>query len=530
MPLPVTPFMWAGAALPLLLLLYLLVRRQWPAVNASAAAALAAFVVAFMQYRAPLGLLLGEAGKGLWNSASIIAVTVTAILMYEVSREAGGFAAIQRDLTRLIPDRLLQVLALGWCFTSFLQGPSGFGVPIAVTAPLLIGIGVAPLWAVLVPLMAHAWANTFGTLALAWEALAQQTSLGADPAAYQQAALWTGTLTGLLCLLAGGLICWQYRGLAGLKRGLPAVLILGGIQAGGQLLLCRITPILCAVLPTTVALGAAFALGRLPRYARRYDETSPMFKEEGAPRAENARLSLHEALLPYYALVGISVFVLLTPPVASFLGTWKMSLSFAASATGHGFNNPAAPAYGPVAWLTHSAAFLLAASLLSGGYFARKGLIGREGARRIMANTLRKSLPASLSVALLLVMSKVMSGSGQVDVLAGGTAAAAGGLYALLAPLVGTLGAFMSSSNVSSNILFGAFQESVARMIHKDPALILAAQTSGGAIGTMFSPSKVLLGTTTAGIVGQEGAIIRRLLGIALAAALLMGLIVLAFA
>ena len=39
---------------------------------------------------------------------------------------------------------------MGWIFESFLQGITGFGVPVAVGAPLLIGIGMKPVWAVVI--------------------------------------------------------------------------------------------------------------------------------------------------------------------------------------------------------------------------------------------------------------------------------------------------------------------------------------------------------------------------------------------
>ena len=524
MALPVNFLTWSGAALSILMLVYLLVWRQWSAVQASAAGALVALGIAFVLFSASPELIGVEVGKGVWNSLSIIAVIFPAILIYEVSKEVGGFSTIQYELSHLIPDKLLQVMALGWCFSSFLQGPSGFGVPIAVTAPLLIGIGVKPFWAVLVPLMAHAWANTFGTLALAWEALVQQTSLTSDAALYWQTAWTTGLLTGMLCLLAGLILCWQYSGLTGLRRGWPAVLVIGLIQAGGQLLLSQITPTLSVVVPTTLALGAAFVLGRVPRYARTYDDASSMLMEVRDQVGKQVDLTIHEALLPYYFLVGISVFVLLTPGVNSSLALFQMSVSFPETASGLGFVNKAQPVYGPIAWFVHSGFFLLIAAVLSIAYFVSRGKLQGEGVKRILGDTTRKSVPAAISVALLLVMSKVMTGSGQVDVLARGTAAATGQYYALLAPLVGTLGAFMSSSNVSSNILFGQFQESMAQFTHKSLSATLAAQTSGAAIGTMISPSKVLLGTTTAGIVGQEGMIIKKLLVIGLFASGLMGL------
>ena len=537
MNLPVDALTWTGAALPIVVLLVLLVYRRWSAVEAGSIGAVAAIIVACTLYRTPADVLAGEIAKAVWNSVSILAVIFPAILIYEVNREAGSFKVIERELARLIPDKLLQILTIGWCFSSFLQGPSGFGVPIAVTAPLLISISVRPLWAVLIPLLAHAWANTFGTLALAWEALVQQTGISGD--AYWQAAWWTGILTGMLCLLAGGAICWFYGGLAALRRGCPAVLLLGGIQAGGQLLLSQIAPTLSTVIATSAAMGAAFWLARTRLYRQPAMETSPILSGPKtvipAPAAANGekeprRLTFHEAMLPYYLLVAISIFVLLTPPVTRFLGQWQTGFSFPETVTGYGVVNPAHAVYSPVSWLTHSGFFLLLSAVLSALYFAARGCLGRAGVGRSLRDSTRKFAPAAISTAFLLVMSKVMGGSGQVDVLARGTAVVAGDFFILLSPMVGMIGSFMSASNVSSNILFGQFQASIASLTGKSSVLFLAAQTSGGAIGTMLSPSKILLGTTTANIVGSEGEIIRKLLGIACVAAVLTGVIVFVFA
>ena len=85
----------------------------------------------------------------------------------------------------------------------------------------------------------------------------------------------------------------------------------------------------------------------------------------------------------------------------------------------------------------------------------------------------------------------------------------------------------MTASNLSSNILFGGFQQQIALMPGLDKAPLLAAQTVGGAVGSMLSPSKILLGTTSVGILGQEGAVMRKVIGLALFLCMLMGMAVL---
>lgn len=532
---PVTLLTWAGAALPVILLVIMLVFLKRSAVQSAVAGLAAAALVGVVLFQAS-GFVIGvESLKGLWSSVSILLVIFPAIMLYEASREVGGFETIRRELTRVVPNRLLQVLALGWGFTSFLQGPSGFGVPVAVVAPLLMGIGVKPLWAVVIPLMGQAWGNTFGTLGLAWDALAQQCSADVNLASV---AVWTGIFIWMLNACTGVLICWFHSGLAGLRRGWPAVLAITLVQGGGQLLLVPFSTALCNAIPATLALAIIPLLARMPRYATDSSEPNNFFAattstpdfapaKESTPVSGVPLLGIHQAMLPYYLLVGIMLPILLVPAISGPLSAWKTGFSFPETITGYDFVNKASTGYSPVTWLTHSGFFLLVAVLLAGLAYTRSGLLSTQGWSRIGRNTLKKSIPSAVSVALLLMMSKVMGGSGQVEVLAQGTAAVAGGFYGLLAPVVGGLGAFMSSSNVSSNILFGQFQESMARLTGQSDALILAAQTSGAAAGTMISPSKVLLGTTTAGIVGQEGEVIKRLVLPVLFLSVLMGVIVL---
>jgi lactate permease len=87
------------------------------------------------------------------------------------------------------------------------------------------------------------------------------------------------------------------------------------------------------------------------------------------------------------------------------------------------------------------------------------------------------------------------------------------------------LGAFMTSSNMASNILFGEFQLTTAKILSLNVAAILGAQTAGGAIGNTICPGNVILGTTTAGILGQEGVVLKKVLPITVTAAVIVGAI-----
>ena len=54
---------------------------------------------------------------------------------------------------------------------------------------------------------------------------------------------------------------------------------------------------------------------------------------------------------------------------------------------------------------------------------------------------------------------------------------------------------------------------------------ILGAQTAGGSIGTSIAPGNIVLGTTTASILGSEGKVLRKIMPFALILAFIFGLI-----
>jgi lactate permease len=97
--------------------------------------------------------------------------------------------------------------------------------------------------------------------------------------------------------------------------------------------------------------------------------------------------------------------------------------------------------------------------------------------------------------------------------LAGLIAGAAGGAWPLLAPIVGSLGSFISGSATFSNMMFSLFQFSVARQVGAPETLILALQALGANAGNMICVLNVVAASSVVGLHGQEGRIIRFTLG-----------------
>jgi lactate permease len=70
----------------------------------------------------------------------------------------------------------------------------------------------------------------------------------------------------------------------------------------------------------------------------------------------------------------------------------------------------------------------------------------------------------------------------------------------------------MTGSNTNSNVVFAVLQQRTAELLGYRIPTILAAQTTGGAIGSVIAPTKIVVGASTAGMDGEEGMVLRSLL------------------
>ncbi len=529
MSIPVNVFMWVMAFLPILLLLILMIVFQWGATEAAPVGLLVSVFTGIVFYKADIQLIAAESAKGIWNALVILLIVWTAILMYQVGDEAKAFLVIRNGMRKLLPNELLLVFAMGWVFESFLQGITGFGVPVVVGAPLLIGIGVSPLWAVAIPLLGQSWGNTFGTLAAAWDSLVMSTGLTAGSETYLITALWTAGFIAFWNLIVGIAICWLYGKGKALKKGFPAALIIAVIQGGGEILLSQANTTISCFVPSVIALLVLLLLGRTSFYNREWRvEESPIMKREQGEESKKDTLpdmTLLQAFVPYILLSVISMAVLLITPINSFLQQFQFGFAFPETSTGYGYVTEAVESFSALAVFTHASMFLFLSSVIGLIYYKCHGWIGKNGVGRILKKSVCMTMSSGMAVIGLVIMSRIMGGTGQITVLAEGIANVLGKAYVILAPFIGLLGTFMTGSNMSSNILFGDFQMTTASILEVNAAAVLGAQSAGGAIGSAISPSKIILGTTTVNIPGKEGEVMKRLILITVSATIAMGLL-----
>lgn len=482
---------WVLAFVPIVLLLFLMVKVQLPAYKAAPFSLALAIGVGLIVYKAAPLLILKEMVNGVGNSISIILIIFTAILIYEVTYEAKAFGSLRIMLRKIAPNELVRILGLGMVFVSFIQGVTGFGVPVAVTAPLLIEMGLSPVWAVVLPLVGHSWAGTFGTLAAAWLALVSQS--GVDGALLNEAGFYAGIFLWIINVWGGMTICWFYGKSKGIKKGFVAVLIISLIQGGGELVLTQINGSIASFLPGCIALIAFLFINKLPMYRDVWciDDSSIMDRKRQSMEDSFINMKPFEMFFPYIVMTVVTLVILLSPFIP----------------------------------FSHPSIFLFISAISGYLFYAGRGYINKGRWMFISKRAVRKTLPPSIAVVSLVMLSKVMDGTGQIDVLAKGAAMLLGANYAFIAPTVGLLGSFITSSNLSSNILFSRFQLTTAELLSLSPGVLLGAQTGGASLGTAFTPSNIVLGATTANITGEEGKILNKTLPFIIGITIFFGLL-----
>jgi lactate permease len=377
--------------------------------------------------------------------------------------------------------------------------------------------------------LAHAWARFFGTLGVGWLALLRVANVeDVIRAAYESALLIL-----IPTYLGGLLVVWLYGKGPAVRHAWPLVLILGTILGVGQLLVALISPELSTFLAAAVALLALYPLSRWKRFGdpiQGIPNRPAMVERQVSEQTEAAPvMSLSMSFLPYVVLTAVTLSVLLIPSLNAALRQVRIGLPFPGVETGFGVKNAAVASYAPIAPFTHPGAMLLITAVIiwvvykSGGYYRAWAVIHKS--ESIWSGLLVDAVPASVPVIAFLVTSRILDHSGQVLTLAYGIAAASPPLvYAGLASVIGALGAFMTSSSTASCVLFGAVQASVAQLHGLSRETIIAAQAAGSAYGNAIAPANIVLGTSIAGVKGQEGAVLRQTMPWTILVAVLTGL------
>ncbi|MFN4160556.1 MAG: L-lactate permease [Stenotrophomonas sp.] len=505
------------AALPVLVFLLALTVLRLKGLTAALLAVLVSAVVSAWVFGMPLGSIGGAALLGIANGLFPISfIVLMAVWLYKLAIRSGKFEVIRGSIATISDDQRIQVLLIAFCFGGFLEGAAGFGVPIAICAALLVELGFRPLKAAMLCLVANGAAGAYGAIGIPVLVGAQQGGV-----ALGDMSLMLIPLVQVCALLLPALLVMMLDGWRGVRETWPVLLVVGVVFSGTQTLVLHLLgPELVDIIGPLAAMGSLAAFMQVWRPKR-------IYREAQAPPVSSQRWSLRDVLLawsPFYILTATILVWSLPAFKALFaadgvLGTTVLHLPIGlldqrvqelpplvASAR-------ALPAVWTVGWLNASGTAILIAALLTVLLSPKLSL---RSASEELAQSGREMWKPLATVALVMAVAYITNYSGASSTI-GLALAQAGGLFPVVAPVIGWLGVFITGSVVNSNTLFAHLQAVTATQIGVSPALLVAANTAGGVMAKLVSPQSIAIAAAAVKLVGQESAIMRTTLAISLA-------------
>ncbi|MEU5876179.1 L-lactate permease [Spirillospora sp. NPDC047279] len=507
------------AAIPLLTLFVLLGVFRVKAHIAAITALVLSIALAVAVWEMPLSQgLSGAAEGGFYGLFPILWILVNALWIYRLTEITGWFGVLRRSIRTVSPDQRIQAILIAFCFGALIEALAGFGTPVAITAVMLIAVGIAPIKAATVALVANTAPVAFGSMGVPLTTLAGVTGLPLE-----DLGAMAGRQTPVIAAFIPLVLVFLVDGRRGVRQTWPVAVVAGLAFAVGQFFAANyvsveVTDIIAGVFAVVVVLGflrlwspaetrqgveaPAVAGGSVDSEAGSKDFDAEM------RRRESGEGSALMAFAPYLIIVVLFAFTQLGP-VKDWLATNGV----------HVFTWPGLDVVGPdgkpaaamtfkFEHLKAAGTILLVAGLLTMALY--KVAPGR--ALRAYGATLHQLRWTVITVMSVLALAWVMNLSGQTATL--GTALAQSGeAFALLSPIVGWLGVAVTGSDTSANSLFGVLQVTAAKETGLDPVLLAAANSTGGVLGKMISPQNLAVAAAAIGMAGSESTIFRRVIG-----------------
>ena len=412
----------------------------------------------------------------------ILLVIVAALFTYNLAVETKTMDVIKKMLSSITTDKRIQVLILAWGFGGFLEAVAGYGTAVAIPASILASLGFNPLFAAVICLLANTVPTAFGALGIPVTTLATVTGLEVVHLSY----VTSIQLAGFIVLIPFLLVILTEKSIKALKGVIGITLVSGITFAVPQVFIAKY---LGADLPALVASICSMACTILMAKA--------MNKEKVETKED--KIGLKEGILawlPYILLCGL---ILIASPLVPSIN----SLLAKASSNIHIYTGDATSTTA-FSWINTPGMMILIATFIAGLIQKLKFTYMLD----VLKRTIIQLKTSFITIMSIVAISKIMSHSGMTSSISFGLCAITGSFYPLIAPLLGAIGTFVTGSDTSANILFGALQTEAAKSLSIDPYWIAAANTAGATAGKMISPQSIAIATSATGLIGSEGKIL----------------------
>jgi lactate permease len=463
------------AVFPFLVFLFLLFIKKTPLLWASVITLLIYTILAIFYWQIFPSSLYLSYGKGFFVALDIFIIIFGAVFFLEILKDLKIINNISFYLGALSKDYRIQIIIIAWFLECFIEGTAGFGTPAAIAVPILMGLGLTPIRALIVGLLGNSTPGVFG-------AAGTPIKMG-----------FIGLNTAMVPIYAALLNCVGFivpvfmlwvitSGRPNRKKeffdALPFAIFSGFIFVVPSLVFVffgQEFPSILGSLFGIIVIIFTVKMGFLiPK------ESLDLSKTKG----EESTMTPIKAFLPYIILI-----------ILLILGKFIL---------------------GPIG-ITFSLGFKQVFNLFNPGFiFIIAGLIviflWREK-ERVFINSIKKAFKGAINpffvVFSMLAMVQIMinSGNNYSGVLSAISLITKGfetSFLPFFAPFIGAFGAFMTGSVTVSNIMFGHLFNMASINLHLNTSIILSLGVVGAAAGNMIALADILTAEAVTGMKNSE--------------------------
>jgi lactate permease len=465
------------ALFPFLVFVFLLFTKKTTLLWASVITLSLYTVLAIFYWQMFPFFLYASYGKGFFVALDIFIIIFGAIFFLQILKDLKIIKHISYYLGGLSKDYRIQIIIIAWFLECFIEGTAGFGTPAAIAVPILMGIGLTPIKALVVGLLGNSVPGVFG-------AAGTPIKMG-----------FIGLNTAMVPLYAALLNCVGFiipifmlfiitRGRINRKKeffeALPFAIFSGLIFVVPSLVflfLGQEFPSILGSLFGIIVIVISVKLGFLvPKKQLSIIEN----KEE----EEVSSMSPFKSFLPYIILISL---LILGKMILGKIGI-PLSLGF-----NHTFN------------LFNPGFIFILAGLFVIMIWREKWEVIRGSIKRGFSG----AIPPFFVVFSMLAMTQIMINSGNNT---SGLSSAISlitkmfdtNILPFFVPFVGAFGAFMTGSVTVSNIMFGNLFNMAAIHLSMNSSIILALGVVGAAAGNMIALADILTAEAVTGMKNSE--------------------------
>ncbi|MEZ9056640.1 L-lactate permease [Vibrio pelagius] len=521
---------------PIVVAAILLVGLNWPAKKAMPVAFSLTVLIALFGWDMSSTRVLASVFQGFGITVSVLWIVFGAIFLLNTLKHTGAITTIRNGFTDISADRRVQAIIIAWCFGSFIEGASGFGTPAAIAAPLLVAIGFPALAAVLMGMMIQSTPVSFGAVGTpiivgvnkgldthnigeslvahgsTWDAYLQQIT--------SSVAMIHATIGVMIPVLMAMMLTRFFGKNKSWTEGLdilPFALFAGAAftipyALTGVFLGAEFPSLIGGLVGLTIVVTAAKRGFLVPKSQWDFEsedkwpaEWLGSLKIDLDDNTGENKMSMARAWAPYVLLAVTLVASRVSPEFKGFLKS--VSLSFSNILGETGVSTAIQPLYLPGGVLVFVALIAVliqgrsAAPLAKAFSESSKTLIGAGFVLVFTIPMVRIFINSGVNAADLASM-PVTTANFAADLV--------GSAFPALSATVGALGAFIAGSNTVSNMMFSQFQFEVAQTLTISSAVVVALQAVGAAAGNMIAIHNVVAASATVGLLGREGATLRK--------------------